>query len=85
MSKAKTVLIFQEAAGAAGEECGESFDGGKSDFGALDGKIVCSAEIKLAMIFMIARGLRGFGLKRREESLRGNLLRLAPDGFLCLN
>jgi hypothetical protein len=65
-------------------EGGGSFGNGKTDFCAFAGSIR-SAEIKFAMIFMIARGLRGLGLKRCEESLRGNLLRLAQDGFMCLN
>jgi hypothetical protein len=86
MSKPKAVLIFQEAAGFF--EIGgwpEYFGGGKSAFCASDGRIVRSSEIKFAMIFMIARGLDGFVLKGCKKSLRSNPLRLARDGFVCLN
>jgi hypothetical protein len=72
MTMPEIVLKFQNAPVSSEGEGGKSAGEGKADFRASVG-IVSSAEIKLAMIFMIARELAGIGLKRYMESLRGNL------------
>ncbi len=67
----------------------ESTEGGKeaarsgrsiSDSRGSEGAIVCSAEIKFAIIFMIARGVTGQALKRVRQSSRDNLLPVGAGG-----